>query len=185
MTQNGVMSHLPAYLVGALVAYFTSVGVDILVNRDRYAKSDRHSWQRIVPGAKHWISLAGLLFLTATLFCLRTIVGSAREDAAHQLQVMNGMVLFMAACSIGCLWQIRRIHRANVCFRYSMLSYSNRAGIERLRPMTEVAAISQDAPGKLIIMFVDDESLTLDPDAKGITELCFMIDATKFHYLTA
>lgn len=88
------------------------------------------------------------------------------------MQALGWIIVFLAACAVGCAYQIQRIRRSNVYWRGSMLCFTDAKGSERLRSMTEVVTISEDQFGRLVVQFEDSEAVTLYTDAKGVAELC-------------
>ncbi len=129
-------------------------------------------WAVIRPGAMHWGGLVGAGAIIGMLSYVGLFIGSSRADAAFQMQMLWLIVAGFAVCSIGCLWQMKQVHRSAARYRGSQVSFRRAADGARItRNLSDIAGMQRPWGGRLRLIFNDGEELRLDPYATKVPEL--------------
>lgn len=156
-------------VVAGIVA---AIAVGFLARFGFRSQPDRTGWRHIRPGGMHWFGLIGCAAFAALALYVRLFVGSARVDAEEQMKWAELLAAGMSLGTLVSLWQISRIHRAAIHWRGATLRYNDATGVQRTRPMNEVAGMRSRWTGTVELAFKDGTSLLLDQYAKGVPELC-------------
>lgn len=158
------LSPLLAGLAGGTVAA-------LLARLGASARPDRQGWHHIRPSMMHWLGLSGSAAFASLMLYIRLFVGSARADADIQMMWANLIIAGFSLCTLISLWQIRRIRRGDVHWRGTTILFTDTAGTERVKPMTQVAGMDRRWTGTVAVSFGDGSLLLLDQYAKGVPEL--------------
>jgi hypothetical protein len=129
-------------------------------------------WAVIRPGGMHWGGLLGAGAIIGMLSYVGLFIGSSRADAAFQMQMLWLIVTGFAVCSIGCLWQMKQVHRTAARYRGSQVSFRRAVDGERItRNLADIAAMQRPRGGRIRMIFKDGEELRLDPYAEKVPDL--------------
>jgi hypothetical protein len=159
------------FLSPLLAALAGATGVALLAPLGTAARPDRQGWHHIRPSVMHWLGLFGSAAFASLMLYIRLFVGSARADAETQMMWANLIIAGFSVCTLISLRQIRRIRRGDVQWRGTTILFTDAAGTERVKPMTEVAGMDRRWTGTVAVAFGDGSELLLDQYAKGVPEL--------------
>lgn len=136
---------------------------------------ERQGWRSLRPSGMHWIGImVGTGFVCLMLY-VRLFVGSARADAASQMQILTLLMLVFTLCVLIAVAQVRAIVRADVRWRGASLDYAASDGTRITKDLSQVVGMERRWTGHVLIAFADGDVLKLDGYADGVSDLCSRI----------
>ena len=127
---------------------------------------DADGWQIVSISTSHhvtlWLGTALLLFF----LYIRLFVGSARADAAHQMMMLNILLVGFGVMLIYVIGVMHHIGASSLRWRNRHISYQHK-GREVVRSFNEVHAVHRPWVGPARLVFADGKTLWLDPSANG------------------
>ncbi|MEQ1669584.1 MAG: hypothetical protein ABL893_01870 [Hyphomicrobium sp.] len=137
--------------------------------------ADRHGWRSIKPGGMHWTGLWLSAALTGFMSFIFLFVGSARADAAQQMQILFWLIVVFGLATIASAVSVRVIRRSAARWRGEKIAFTLR-GAEQTRSFADVTGLQSTPFGGVVVSFRDGVGLRLDPHARGAQELIEQID---------
>lgn len=118
----------------------------------------------------HWTALVlggglVLLFLYVRLF-----VGSARPDAAHQMNILTGLIVAFGLGVAICAMTVIRLRKLGFEWRGNWLAW-HKDGRRVTQTIDDLASVKRTAMGWFVLSFADGAQVRLDEHARGTREL--------------
>ena len=154
--------------VPAILTLVVLYGLMILstVRMLRVRQDEEPGWTALTPGPPHWFGLIGSWLAVGLMSWVWIFVGSARRDAAQQMQIAFGLILAFGFCSVFSAHFMASIKRMNLRWRGAMLVFNGPAGPQKL-DMGDAMAFRRDLSGSYRFTFEGGEVVKVDPFAKG------------------
>lgn len=127
--------------------------------------------KRLRSGWHHWGSLLGALCFVGLISWVWLFVGSARRDAAFQMNVAFGLILAFGLGAAYVAVAMARLKAAPLCWRGKEIGVPHPGGSIRFLAMADADAARHSLSGYLQFHFKDGTVISVDPYAVGSDEL--------------
>lgn len=154
-------------LSGAAVAA-ASAGIGRLVV---LRQKRRAGWVQLRPGPLHWTGLVLATGLAGLMSYVGLFIGSARADAAQQMQVLWWLVAAFAIGAVVCLYQMWQIGASETLWRGGTVRFRGKTGAQLDRPIASIMSLNRSMGGWFVARFADGTELRIDPYARGADAL--------------
>jgi hypothetical protein len=124
-------------------------------------------WRALRPGFGHWFAAAGSAAFSTLVAWVYLFVGSARQDAAFQMNVAFFLSIAFGLCAIYGAARIRAIKRENIRWRGSRIVRMDRDGQEQSFDADRAIGWQRSFSGHWVMAFADGSTLCLDPFTNG------------------
>jgi fluoride ion exporter CrcB/FEX len=127
-------------------------------------------WRALRPGLKHWFAAVGMAGISTFMAWIYLFVGSARRDAAFQMNVAFFMSIGCGLAAVYLAWYARSIKRKNIRWRRSRIVHTLPDGQEKTQDAGQAVSWWRTWTGYFALGFADGSVLYIDPYTKGSDE---------------
>ena len=165
-----MQNYVTAPQLAALILLYGVMSASIVAIA-RKRQSAIPGWNLLTPGSAHWFSLFGNCAAVGLMSWVWLFVGSARRDAAYQMQIAFILILAFGICSLISAQKLTSIRATNLRWRGNMLASDGTAGSHKF-DMRDVVAFRRSITGTYLFTFRGGQVAKIDPFTKGSDELC-------------
>lgn len=153
-----------------VVFLVTAFVVAALCAASARSRPNPRGWRLIAPSPLHWTALWLSAALSGFMGYIYLFIGSARPDAAHQMEILFWLILAFGLGAVVSAILIRSVMHSAVSWRGTSIIFTGPNGEEK-RQLSEITHLSGTALGSFIVQFHGGSKLRLDPNAMGAAEL--------------
>jgi len=153
-----------AAIVIAHLACVASVGAIAVARAPEHA-----GWRAVGPGGTHWFCLIGSWAFATLISWVWLFVGSARRDAAFQMNVALVLAIVFCAVAAWSGFRIAALRRMGLRWRNEAIVWHG-GGRELQQTFADFDAVRRGMDGTLQIRFKDQAVLKVDPYARNASD---------------
>lgn len=165
-----MQSYVTAPQIAALILLYGAMSASIVAIA-RTRQTEYPGLKPLTPGSGHWFSLFGNWVAVGLMSWVWLFLGSARRDAAYQMQIAFILILAFGICALISAYKLTSIRATNLRWRGNMLAVDATAGSQKFA-IPDAVAFRQNIAGTYLFTFRDGQVAKIDPFAKGSDELC-------------